>query len=156
MREHNIGHRLSAKQGERPEVFVVAVQRFPSQFSEESNRGLFDCGVFGIGIDVAHTACSTSSATASIGISPEISFGRRKSLVVRRFMFLLRSTESSSIIGSTLRQKSSIAERAGSSAGRLRKSSGFTRWWLVLVPRDSPVSELLNSSEERNWNRYVL
>src|ERR1035438_6464316 len=87
MRKNNIGHRLSAKKGQRPEVFVVAVQRLPSQFSEESNRGLFDCGVFGIGIDVAHTACSTSSVAASTGISPDMSFGRRKSLVVRRLAF---------------------------------------------------------------------
>src|ERR1017187_987342 len=101
MRQHNIGHRLPTKQGQRPEGFVVAVQRLPSQCSEETNRGFFDGGVFGIGIQVAHAVCSTSSAAASTGISPEMSFGKRKSLVVRRFALRLPKTATASSIGVT-------------------------------------------------------
>ena len=36
---------------------MVAIQRFPTQLCEESDRWLFDGCVFGVGVGVAHAVC---------------------------------------------------------------------------------------------------
>src|SRR5260370_16133583 len=65
MGQNNVGHRFTAKQGKLPEVLVKAIQRFPSQLREERNRRLFDGGVFGVGIDVAHRSGSGSVSSGN-------------------------------------------------------------------------------------------